>query len=588
MSGWMRIAGLACVFSIAAACCLAGDGGTYTAEGVVLGPDGQAVGGARIGLYLIGGETRFAKELTTGRDGRYAFSVPAGTANDAYGLIVAHKEGLAWNCLRWLKISDLPIDIRLPRPEILAGTVVDEQARPIAGAKVSLHTLASSSVRFHYVPRQLAKELFTTETDYEGRFRFATLSADWRTEFLVEASGYGTISSQDLPDHLYTSYTPGQPDIQFVLRPEATVRGRVVSETDGKPLSGITVQIGRTWTALGHDFESTVSDRAGAFSFGAIPEGDYWVGAATSYVPDANWVGSPFAIQTKAGDATEIIELKLTRGGMFEVKVVDRQGAAVADAWLTVFRREGRGIAQGRSNAEGLFRTRLPAGSYELIEVGKRGYHTNQSYLFFDLEHGQTIHRELTLKKAEGITGIVTDENGRPVSGVQMTLMPGPADDVVTDKQGRFVMTWTQWRDKWEGAPNKEYELIAVDLAGSRAGAVVLSDEPGAIRVVLKPAVHVTGTVVDGQGKPIAGAVVFFWLRGTMWGMNLSRYKRTATDRSGRFRFGPIHPDRACELSIHAKGYEKVKREIRTPAQADRPFDLGRIKLMTKPVNNGQ
>ena len=91
----------------------------------------------------------------------------------------------------------------------------------------------------------------------------------------------------------------------------------------------------------------------------------------------------------------------------------------------------------------------------------------------------------------------------------------------------------------------------------------------------------ITGTIVDSEGKPIEQAIVSPMLTGDEWGMNLSANKRILTDRSGRFAIGCVLPDRTCEMSIYAKGYEQVKKEIRTPDDAEKPFDVGRIELVS-------
>jgi len=582
MSGWIRILGLTCVLSAAATLSYADEGRTYTAEGVILGPDGEVIERAQVALYLIGRTTRLHKELTTGPDGKYAFSVSADLSDDAYGLITVQKTGWAWNCQRWLMLSDFPIDIHLVKPEVLAGAVVDAQGRPIAGAEVWPVLLSSERVRFYHVPRQLARELFAAETDSQGRFQITNLSSNWWMQFVVEAVGYSTVRSQDLPDYPYKVYAPGSRDVRFVLKPEAKISGVVVSETDGKPLAGIEVRIGRTETGVSYGFESAVSDQAGRFTLGRLPEGPFWVGAATSHVPETDWVGWPIQIQTRAGQVTEGVTLKLTQGGLLEATVVDRQGGRIAGAGLTVFESEGAKLAQGRTNGRGLCKIRLPAGTYQLVDVGKGGYHENEPYLRIEVETGETIRKELTLTKAERISGIVADDEGRPVSGAHVVLMPSPAGGTLSDKRGRFTMTWTKWLDEQHGAQSKEFELIAFDLAGNRTGAVVVSEESDDVRVVLGPAVHVTGVVVDGQGAPVPGALVSAWLRGSAWGMNLGRFKQLTTDRSGRFSFGPVHVDRICEVSVRSRGFETVKKEIRTPAEADRPYDMGPIEITSE------
>ncbi len=582
MSGHVWIAVQLWISFIATACAPAGQGEQFTAQGVVLGPGGEAISGAIVSLHLTYHNDRLHGRLTTNQDGKYMFAVRAHEAGDSFGLIVARKDELAWNCRRWLLLDDLVADISLDRPKALAGAVVNNKGNPIAGANVSLHSVRSSSVRGHYIPRRLAKELFSTETDSQGRFSMTTLSADWQTDFLIEAPGYATIQSEYLPDGRYTVYTPGQTDVRFVLRPDARIQGTVVRDSDGQPIAGAEVRIGRTKTGVAYGFDSAISDQTGKFSFRGIPEGDFWVGAATSHVPDTDWVGWPIPIRTQAGETTTDVKLELARGGVLEVKVINSLGTPIEGAGATVFTREGSGLAQGRTDAEGLCRIRLPAGAYKLIDVSKRSYHSYQPHIFFDIERGQTIRRKLILKKADRIDGIVVDEAGKPVPDVRVVLMPSPTDAVLSDKHGRFTMTWVKWYDEQDRPDDKEYELIALDLKGGRAGALKMQEEMEGLRLGLMPAVTITGTVVDSTGKPIEQAIVSPMLRGNEWGMNLSANKRNLTDRSGRFAISCVLPDRTCEIDIHANGYEQVKKVTQTPADTEKPFDVGRIELVSE------
>ncbi|NQV33710.1 MAG: carboxypeptidase regulatory-like domain-containing protein [Phycisphaeraceae bacterium] len=583
MSGHVRIAIQLWISFMVTTCALAGQGEQFTAQGAVLGPNGEPVNGAIVSLYLTYGNDRLYEQLTTNQDGKYKFVVRAQEVGNSYGLIVVQKDALAWNCRRWLMLDDSVADISLDRPKELAGVVVNDKGHPVAGANVSLHSVRSSSVRANYVPKHLAKELFSTETDSQGRFRVMTLSVDWQIDFLIEAPGYATIQSEYLPDSRYTVYTPGQTDIRFILRPEARIHGTVVRDSDGQPLPGAEVRIGRTRTGVAYGFDSAISDQTGKFSFRGIPEGDFWVGTGTSHVPDTDWVGWSIPIRTQAGETTSGVKLELTQGGVLEVKAVDSLGAPLEGAGVTVFTRDGSsGLAQGSTDGEGLCRIHVPTGAYKLIEVGKRGYHACEPHIFFDIAQGQAIRRELTLTKADRIDGIVVDEAGEPVSDVRVVLMPSPTDAVFSDKHGRFTTTWIKRYDEQNRPDDTVYELIAMDLKGGRAGAMKMQGEMEGLRIGLKPAVTMTGTIVDSEGKPREGAMVSSWLRGDHWGMNLIASKRLLTDHSGRFAIRCVLPDRTCEININTHGTKQVKKSIRTPVHGGKPFDVGRIELVSE------
>jgi hypothetical protein len=558
----------------------------YRAEGVVRGPDDKPIEAAHVRLYIPRSGNASNREtiqpyakMSTGTAGRYAFVVETQSVQASHGLIVVQKEGLAWNCRRWPLLGDMEADIQLAQPSPLAGKVMDDEGRPIQGVRVVLQSPQSSRVRGYDVPDRLAGELFATETDHQGRFRFMMLSADWQTDFLVEARGYATVRTQYLPDALYRIYRPGQTDLAFRLEPDARIRGTVIRDSDGRPIPGVEVRIGRTQTGVAYGFDSATSDQNGRFSFDRLPEGRLWVGAVSSYMPDADWVGWPVPVRTKAGETASDIQLRLTRGGLFEFTVRDGQDNAIADAVLTVFDKPGHCLAQGQTDATGLCRMRLPVGSYKLVEVGKWGYHTYEPYIFFNIEPGETVHREVTLRKADRIEGVVVDEEGRPASDVEVTLMPSPAGTVMTDKRGRFAMLWDKWFAEYTDTADRQFELIALDRQDDKAATIVIHKDMGPVRLTLERAACLTGTVVGPEAKPIEGALVSAMLRGNQWGMNLSPSKRLLTDRAGRFIVGPVPRNRTCEIRIRASKYADAEREIQTPGRTDRPLDIGTVEL---------
>jgi hypothetical protein len=166
--------------------------------------------------------------------------------------------------------------------------------------------------------------------------------------------------------------------------------------------------------------------------------------------------------------------------------------------------------------------------------------------------------------------------------------MPSPTGAISSGKRGHFTLIWDKWFNDNGKARSQDFELIALDVRGGRVGSVRLQEETETLRLVLQPAVHITGVVVYPNGAPVERALVSSWLRGQpdAWGLNLSTSKRILTDRSGRFTIFPVPAGRTCEIAIRAKGYDKVKKELQTPADTTQPFHMGTIKLTPKSAND--
>jgi hypothetical protein len=177
-----------------------------------------------------GSESYYRIPSRTGPDGRWRTdSVPPGA--DEVKLQLIHPDfvsdgssGLGWparspNLAALRQQSDRQV---LLKGLALEGQVIDDEGRPIAGARIEDSTRAPGSSEFAWCH----------PTDAEGRFRFH-LPRGKGFLLVAEAEGYVPATQNVSPD-------PDQPVVTFRLMRGKRLRGRVV-DPDGHPIAGAEV-----------------------------------------------------------------------------------------------------------------------------------------------------------------------------------------------------------------------------------------------------------------------------------------------------------------------------------------------------------
>lgn len=226
---------------------------------------------------------------------------------------------------------------------------------------------------------------------------------------------------------------------------QASLAGRVIDGDSRAPIAGA-----RVVAVADGSREEVVTDNAGRFVFARLPVGKYRVMA-----DKAGYVTNPAIPPVLAGVVgptvtvpADGLELRLHKSGVIAGEVVDDRGNPVPAALVHALRR-GAKIVPPRSevppvltNDLGEFRVAsLRAGEY-IVMVTPRGggpgvgtttlvptYYAStsdpQAAFIVTLQPGQTaIGVSITMLSAPvyEITGVVVDEQGRPQSGVAMTL----------------------------------------------------------------------------------------------------------------------------------------------------------------------
>lgn len=219
-----------------------------------------------------------------------------------------------------------------------------------------------------------------------------------------------------------------------------------------------------------------------------------------TYSPNQEIVSIPSgSLVLPAGSDAEISRGEATLEG----RVFDGKGRPLAGATLTL---GGSGLWPPRSietDAEGRFRwPHVPAGVYELRASSGRLVAPPLQGLILDAG----AHRVFAFQLEPGwaLTGRVIDaRSGQPISGARITLVSGPLGLVPhhaqTGAQGRFELP----------ALVGDEQSIHVQADGYvAAGPLRYREADSPVRVRLDPAGVIEGRIVDGRGRPIAGARV--------------------------------------------------------------------------------
>jgi protocatechuate 3,4-dioxygenase beta subunit len=283
-------------------------------EGRVLDDTGRALVGATVDVMAIPSDD-LPVSGQSGRDGRYRLGPVAPGKHqvlarlDNYALLDAPEPQLGAR-------ERESLDLRLARTARVAGRVLDEGGRPMAGVQVSAISLIGGRDDLVVIPGALplaaeAAELpvghllrpgglRSSATDKSGRFDITGLSPGrTRIEILVPAM---------LPfRHEPLLLVPGDArDVgDLTLLAGATLAGKVLDDV-GQPAVGAVIEAQRAGRSS-HLSLRTTADRNGEF-FLRVPLGDYAITAQTESLVSA----TPLSIRVRADMSVDSCVMRLS------------------------------------------------------------------------------------------------------------------------------------------------------------------------------------------------------------------------------------------------------------------------------------
>jgi uncharacterized GH25 family protein len=482
---------------------------------LVVGIDGKPVDNATVELRGTDYQQQAAKAGTATFDR----VVPGGYQ------VAAWADGLA-RSLTWLAVGagDNTAKLMLVAGAPVAGRVVDEKGAGVAGARVTFHGASDWS-------QQADDRHDAVTTGNDGGFRFAALpsgSFRFAANHPDFAPGQATMVTLD-GKHEQTGVT-------IQLTAGAKVSG-VVADTQGKPVAGARVRIGRA-SRRGMTFEpprQAYSDAGGHFEIRGLPRHELSAVAmhetGSSKTEDVDATGGDVA------NVRLVIDVTGTIAGI----VVDPSGQPLEGIQVSAapnMRRMAdfrlRGFPQELTDGAGRFTlTGLAPGSYSISAMraanrGRRGASDGVT-----AETG-TKDLKIVLPAEGGIHGKVAFADGTFPD--MFTVALGMTQQSFIAGDGTFAL---------DALPPQSYRLqVRGPMFQAREVEVLV--EPGKTAdvdtIVVQKGRMLAGTVV-ANGTPVPDATVYAGRQivgnGSTSGANVGPFsqgtKQTTTDGSGQF-----------------------------------------------------
>jgi len=535
---------------------------TYSVK--VVDINGRPVVGAELAILEViydwaGGQLSrpLIEKKTTGTDGTTVLNLDFSRHTGA--CIVARKKSLA---VTWDRLDDsaLPVDgseltMLLDKACVLAGNVVDELGKPVAGARVRAELDSSYLDNEHRI--SAPEDWFTVETDDKGRFRFGNIPPDGSADFLVTSPGkanvYTFMASDSMPGYRYAA---GRTDIRIVLPDEAKIQGRVVDPA-GNPVAGVRL-LARPDKGVANYYctNRTVSGEDGRFLFEGVPDDTYSLQVVAPRDTMAEWVGRDVKAVAKAGQTTDDIIVRVSKGGLVEVLVLNAAtNRPVEDVYVSLQQNAGFGkhpcFYQGiRTDRNGRALIRAPLGQSNVMAGGGE-------YSRFDdtvVVKRRPSQMRILLYRNPEFSGTVRDQSGRAVSDATVAVVPPGYVATRTGANGKFHISWR--------VVSKQAYLFARDARRNLGAAIEIKDRTRPMNIVLKPALVLAGRITDPKGLPIPVARIQFVARLGGWLAYIG--EEIITDTEGRYEIPAVPPqqkDDIYHINVNAAGYCPLRFE---------------------------
>jgi RNA polymerase sigma factor (sigma-70 family) len=332
------------------------------------------------------------------------------------------------------------------------GRVLDQGGRPVSGAVILVDQVRGPMRR-------------NLKADADGRFRADGLEPR-TTQFVIQAAGHASmVETLDV--------RPGQPPVEFRLKPARPLRGRVV-DAAGKLAARATV-VG----ALASDWQAfqwhNKTDAEGRFQWDEAPYEDVSLFAASS--------SSKETASLKVAPTNEEVLLTLAPVRSLRIRgtvVDDATGRPIPEFTVVPSVEGGREIVTlqyARSFIQGRYEIAPSLGNdVHRIRIEARGYLRSYSP-YYRRDSGEQVF-DARLTRGEWVEGIVRGAEDSPLAGAEVVLVEGAGLSI---RDGRVY--------QGEGHPH---------LVTGKDGQFSFSPPPGSFRLV---ALHDSG-YSEVEGKP--------------------------------------------------------------------------------------
>lgn len=545
--------------------------------GIVRNSDGQAIESAEVGFSVTFEDsyerTYIRRSVCTDSNGRWSVDgIPADI--EQFRIKLRHPEYSGGNG-RFIDIEgESLLNARaLKHVEIIekglpvTGKVLDEQGQPVAEATVML-TQRSDASSFVF-------------SDTSGNFRlFCSDNMSNYRELpiiIVEAPGY-------CPVQKTISIGPDIEPLEFRLSRGRTVNCRVV-DTDGNPVAG-------SWTVFGplqvnryYSIWLEDTDEQGKFKIPNAPNHDINLTVGKrGFITIRNYL-----IEPSQDEVIVTMEYPMRIHGM----VTDAQnGKPIPNFEIAMVYNSINQIRTSRA-------AQFIDGQYELnfdeagpescrLKVTAVGYEPVVSDEFnidegilninfelkkdpsFNTRGGTHRYGQARPSGPRMITGVVRDEQGRPVPGATVTTVALIAQNTLTNTEGEFSLRLNQ-RPLMSSREETPY-LIVRCMERNLAEAVALDESKENLETKLSPGVITSGKVVDVNGAGINEAKISLDFCPSDIGYSVK--ETTKIDPEGNFQIRALPAGYQFYVNASADGYGQKYARFNTSDAVE-----GRIEL---------
>jgi peroxiredoxin len=470
----------------------------------------------------------------------------------------------------------MEVTYRLRKGTTIGGVVKNDDGRPVVGANVEVMNSSRSSVRDGM--GEIVDGTWLHEggedivTDEQGRWQLNNVPAGDDIDLKLKLSHSDYISDEQWGglqwEQQVSLASLLNESAEIVLHQGVDVNG-IVADPDGNAVAGAIVHFGDNpyQNQPGHEVRT---GKDGTYRFSNVTPGLNKIMVLTD-----EWC--PQVMDVDVASGMPPVDFVLEKGTPLTIRFVDNTGRPVPDVYVAIDRWDGfkssliimgghflQKVVPRRSDENGIVHwPAAPSGAVH-YRFGKQGFAEALASLTADgTEQTVVINPKLV------ITGTVTDaETGDPIETFdvpQVHYFSGDhlyvnRSDSVAGRSGRFRMEFS--RTDIDHGVRIEAMGYRTQLVGPwKIGETV---EPLDIR--MEPAAPFEGVVVDGKGRPVAGANVCLATHTQKLGIQNHDFSygddmlAFDTGADGRFAF-PAQYEPYALVVIHDSGYADVERQ---------------------------